>query len=713
MRTVTIFFMLTVAARLCIAQWVQTNGPFCGGQINGFAMSGPTLFAGGGNSIFVSTDNGNTWTKVNTELQGVRSLVQNGTSLFAGAINGVYRSTDNGSTWTPTGFSSRRVSALTMHGTTLLAGTDDAVFGQSIYRSTDGGANWINASVGLPQWISATGFAGNDEDIFISTWGQGVFRSTNDGITWSAVNSSVGESVFSLLVNGSCLFAGTYGGVQLSTDNGTSWTQTALTAYRIGALAVSGTSIFAGAYYGDGVFVSTDNGTSWTAVNSGLAETNITALAANGSNLFAGTYNWGIFLSTNRGTNWTYVTSGEPNANVWCLLADGSRVFAGTSPASVFLSTDNGTSWTLPNSGLVPTGSVSSIAFSGSRIFAGLGWYVFPRSFGGSVFGSTDNGANWVECNSGMNESYVSCLLFERGNLFAGRTDGVFRSTDEGANWTAIDSGLGYPSVRSLAFSNGNLFAGTWGGGVFLSTNMGEYWYQTGLLGCNVLHLAIVGGNVLAGTGGGVAMDSLFRSADNGTTWTLVHTGFAEASLTALAVSGGNVFASTAGNGVFLSTDVGASWSAVNVGLINTDVQCLAIQGTHLFAGTYGGGVWRRPLSEMTTDVESEMELPRHFALMQNYPNPFNPITKIGFSVPDFGTRSRSPEANGQIADYGLATLKVYDVLGREVATLVNEVKQPGMYTVQWDGSRQASGVYFYRLDAGSFTNVKKLILLK
>jgi hypothetical protein len=100
--------------------------------------------------------------------------------------------------------------------------------------------------------------------------------------------------------------------------------------------------------------------------------------------------------------------------------------------------------------------------------------------------------------------------------------------------------------------------------------------------------------------------------------------------------------------------------------------------------------------------------VPKQFALMQNYPNPFNPVTDIGF----------------QIGDFGLVRLAVYDLLGREVVVLVNEKKAPGTYTVQFDarlrsansggqGNGLASGVYLYRMQTGSFVDVKKLVLLR
>lgn len=88
---------------------------------------------------------------------------------------------------------------------------------------------------------------------------------------------------------------------------------------------------------------------------------------------------------------------------------------------------------------------------------------------------------------------------------------------------------------------------------------------------------------------------------------------------------------------------------------------------------------------------------PTAYALTQNYPNPFNPSTTIEYSLP-------SP---------GNVTLKVYNVLGQEVATLVNEAKEPGTYTVQWNASRVPSGLYFYQLQSGSYRNTQKMLLLK
>jgi hypothetical protein len=118
----------------------------------------------------------------------------------------------------------------------------------------------------------------------------------------------------------------------------------------------------------------------------------------------------------------------------------------------------------------------------------------------------------------------------------------------------------------------------------------------------------------------------------------------------------------------------------------------------YLFAGTRDAGVWRRPLLEMITSVEGlSTDLPTHFSLDQNYPNPFNPSTTVSFSLP-----SKS-----------FVSLKVFAALGREVSILVSEELPAGKYARQWNAMGLPSGVYFYRIVAGSWTETKKLLLLR
>jgi hypothetical protein len=139
--------------------------------------------------------------------------------------------------------------------------------------------------------------------------------------------------VSSLAVGGTNLFAGTGGGVFISTNNGTSWASvdSGLTSPNGYCLAVSGTNLFAGSSIGGGVFLSTNEGTSWTAVDSGLTTSNegayVSALTVSGSILLAGTWG-GVFLSTNNGTAWTY--TGLRHFYINAMAVSGPNLFVGT-----------------------------------------------------------------------------------------------------------------------------------------------------------------------------------------------------------------------------------------------------------------------------------------------------------------------------------------------------------------------------------------------
>lgn len=111
-------------------------------------------------------------------------------------------------------------------------------------------------------------------------------------------------------------------------------------------------------------------------------------------------------------------------------------------------------------------------------------------------------------------------------------------------------------------------------------------------------------------------------------------------------------------------------------------------------------------LNNNTTNVENTYSrVPKNFKLYQNYPNPFNPATTIKYSI--------SPEMDANFASATNVQLKVYDVLGNEVTTLVNEKKPAGMYSITWDAANLPSGVYFYKLKTGSYTVIKKMMFLK
>ena len=259
--------------------------------------------------------------------------------------------------------------------------------------------------------------------------------------------------------------------------------------------------------------------------------------------------------------------------------------------------------------------------------------------------------AQWIQTNLSYG-SYIHSFAASGTHFFAGTGGGVFLSTNNGTSWTSVNNGLTNTTVQSLALSGMYLFAGTGGDGVFLSTNNGTSWTANGLTNKYVRSFAFLGTYIFAGTSGG---------------------------------------------GVFLSTNNGTIWTSVNNGLPNTQVNALSVSGTNLFAGTSNGGVWRRPLSELISVQSLSTEVPDQFSLEQNYPNPFNPVTKLEFGI------SKS----------GFVSLKVFDLLGKEVVTLVNEKLNPGKYKVEFEGISLPSGVYLYTIASGEFTDTRRMMLIK
>jgi photosystem II stability/assembly factor-like uncharacterized protein len=522
-----------------------------------------------------------------------------------------------------------------------------------------------------------------------------VYRSSNNGVSWQLLNTNTGLTttyIWSLSANGTNLYAGTgKGGVFKSTNNGTTWSNIGLVGKDIDVLTAYGDTIIA-AVNQDGVYLSTDSGASWKIINGrGFTDEQYMTIAFSGNTLFVGAYYSGFF-SNDLGLNWHAFSIGRPQTCVTSIIANRRSLCVGTINGGVYSSTNDGTDWKVSRFG--ETGYVSNLVSNDTVIFA---------SIVSGIFRSKDNGFNWTIVDSGLVNNSPLCMVIADPYLYTGTySGGVFRSTDNGTSWNLPSTDLTNTSINALTVSGANLFAGTIsnGGGVFLSTNSGTSWtaVNTGLTYPMVQSLAVLGSNLFAGTDYG----GVFRSTDNGTSWIAVNTGLTNTSIYALAVSGTNLFAGTAG-GVFLSTNNGISWTEVNTGLTNTDVRALATSpngagGTNLFAGTYGSGIFKRLLSEMVASVERlSADLPIHFNLGQNYPNPFNPVTTISYDLPKKEH----------------TTLIIYDILGRQLETLINEMQQQGKYKVTFNGSNLSSGVYFYRLKAGSFAETKQFVLLK
>ena len=264
MKKFIFFLVILVAMTISInAQWQQTNGPL-GARVTSFAFSGGNIFAAtDGAGVFLSTNNGSSWTEINNGfiiglIRGpyINCLAVNGNDIFAGTMeDGVYLSTNNGSSWMPvnTGLTNKIISSFAINGTNIFAGT--------------------SVSPGLGG---------------VATGAGGVFLSTNNGASWNDITNEINAtlSVHSLAVINNNIFAGTDNGFYLSTNNGTNWLL--IGDVNIRSMVVRGSNIFAATKYD--VFLSTNNGINWKSVSYGLPMSEIYSLAINETNIFAGTW---------------------------------------------------------------------------------------------------------------------------------------------------------------------------------------------------------------------------------------------------------------------------------------------------------------------------------------------------------------------------------------------------------------------------------------
>jgi hypothetical protein len=242
------------------------------------------------------------------------------------------------------------------------------------------------------------------------------------------------------------------------------------------------------------------------------------------------------------------------------------------------------------------------------------------------------------------------------GILFAARESNNqpfgYKSTDDGLTWESLTSLL-VPTISFFSEST-NLWAGTVHA-VWLSTDNGENWdLRENGLPPDPYNSWVIRVN-------GMLMSSLLNAA------------------------------------VFISTNEGINWEDYSQGLPTAiSVRKLITYNDKNIAAT-SQGVWQRDTSEVITSLGNDISSLQEFNLLQNYPNPFNPSTKIKYLIP-------------QSSD---VLVKVYDVLGNEIETLVNEEKFAGTYEITWFAENLPSGVYFFQLKAGNFVQTKKMVLLR
>lgn len=467
---------------------------------------------------------------------------------------------------------------------------------------------------------------------------------------------------------------------------------------------------------------------------------------------------FGQWSSDVRLTNATGISSTSYN-NAWCIAANGNVVHIvwsdirdGNKEIYYKRSTDGGLNWgadsRLTNN--TANSEYPSIAVSGSNVQIvwqenrDADWEIYYKR-------STDGGLNWgadtrLTNNAGF--SYNPSLAVSGSNVhlvWCDVRDGNYeiyykRSTDGGTSW-AGDLRLTNDSTASFDPSvsvSGSYVHVTW-----FDDGTDEIYHKRstdgGINWGAATRLTIYNGESYRPC---IAVSGLFvhvvwqdnrisnneiyykRSTNGGVNWEgdkRLTDSIESSYMPSIAVSGSNVhivwFDFRYYNDEIYykrSTDFGVSWDSdlrLTNNILNSWYPSVAVSGPVIHVvwvddrdGNYEVYYKRNPTGNPTGIQNISTEIPAAFSLSQNYPNPFNPGTVVRFDVMRSQTGALGADK---------VVLKVYDVMGREVETLVNEQLAPGTYEAKFDGSKLNSGVYFYRLQSGSFTETKQMMLIK
>ena len=391
----------------------------------------------------------------------------------------------------------------------------------------------------------------------------------------------------------------------------------------------------------------------------------------------------------------------------------------------------NGFSWVPVGTGV--NGQVDALCVYNNELYAG-GRFSMAGGIQVSFIASW-NGTAWSDPEGGMN-SYVVALTVYNNKLIAG---GYFTDANGPANhvaswdghtWAPLGTGTGGSQGQVMALTTWNnlLVAGgffTTAGGnsaVHMASWNGSSWSALGS-GTNsiVYTLGVYNGDLIAGglftSAGGNSAHCI--AAWNGTSWSALGTGCSGGTypyVFGLATYGNDLYVGgyyTIAGGMTANGIAkwnGSSWSTLGSGFWNGGSNAFgadeliifnnSLVATGIFSSVNGIGAGNiAKLDGLLTGVQNiNSSAPDKFEIGQNYPNPFNPSTKIKFSVPE-GAKN--------------VKLAVYDILGKEIATLVNSKFAPGSYKVEWNASGYPSGNYFYRLITDGYSETRKMTLVK
>ena len=392
-----------------------------------------------------------------------------------------------------------------------------------------------------------------------------------------------------------------------------------------------------------------------------------------------------------------------------CVFTDSLNGWIGGDSGLILHTTNKGKSWNSQNSGV--KNGIISLYFVNKNVGFGLSleFGETPPNYLGTRILTTKNGGsswdNYLFADTGvfLNTIYFSDAL----NGFIGGSEGkLLYTTDAGNSWieSILDSGIisGFPVVEIKFY---NALTGFAAGGAFdiagviwNTTNGGRSW-KSKIVGSEPVNdLYIFDSLNVLGVGGDFEYGaSNVRTTNAGNFWQYRELGvFGIANSIAFRTQKEAWVSLGIVDSFMVSTNAGNNWKLTGTPNSSRIYDICFTDSNNGWAVGVDGVILKYNSGVIGINDGSSYN-PGAFTLYQNYPNPFNPITNLEF----------------EISKLEFVSLKVYDILGNEVAILVNEKKSPGSYKVEFDGSDLSSGVYYYRLEAGNGLMTKKMLLVK
>jgi photosystem II stability/assembly factor-like uncharacterized protein len=588
-------------------------------------------------------------------------------------------------------------------------------------KTTDGGNTWVSNTT-IPSYNSSYWdiYTSDDINILVLAANGYIARSTDGGSTWNMAptGSAVPFWKMKFINHDTGFICGYNGSVRWTTDGGISWTGISnlvtRTFYDID-FRISENNI---AVYITGdlkyIYKSTDLGVSWDTVGI-LAPNQINIdsvymnylasdFISNDSLISVGKYGYiNKRFSTNDRVCYTqnirngllnYAVingiwvQGNGDSNLWAVGSSGIGGNQYIPYDQIMYSSNSGLNWTIQPT--VTTAVLNSI----HMINANTGYIAGGN---GTILKTTNTGNNWISLPSptSFELKKISFVNISTGWVF-GNGGAIYKTTDEGSNWT--QQTVTGPSINgaSMLDPNTGWFAGN-NGIVYKTVNGGINWIaQSSNTSNNINCIKMLSSSTgyLCGENGTVK-----KTTDGGNNWNSLVTPFSSAFYYSLDFSDtlNGILTSDIGV-VHKTTDGGQSWMIFSTNAEGAIYTSYMVSPGIIFVGGYSAGILKYS-SGIIGITEWRNTLPKEYKLYQNYPNPFNPSTIIKFDIPKAG----------------YVTLKVYDITGREVSTIIHNLQlNRGTVNQTFDGSNISSGVYLYSLFInGNLVDTKKMVMVK